>query len=605
LLRGLDVTTRLRQASAVPHVLGNTSLDAPFDVVIIGSGAGGSAAAHVLTAAGLKVLILEAGNNYFPGLDNPDDLPFPLFSNDELKMGIRGLITQDPIIEPRTFRQHDGDVARAHPDVNVLARNVGGTTVHADMKYPRFNTVDFRLASVLQSAGRTFDGAAFADWPVTYEELEPFYAEAEILSGVSGIASGDGADPFASPRGSTHPDYPLPPTHEMYVGRVLANGARLEGYHPMRYPAAVNSRPYDGRPACVSCGFCSGFGCPNNSKGSAAVTTLRKALLTGNCQVRFNSFVRALQRDASGSRITAVEYIDDDGDVQTVKAQRFVLAASAIESARLCFLSDPSGPGLGNEHDQLGRYLMFHFQTTSVGIFKQRLHGERGLSVSNGMSDFRGVVEGGDALRTDFPFLGGVIEFGTSSEPIRTSKQFLRPDALQFANLVGLSLKELLVAGPFQSHIAVMTMQAEDAPQFTNHIDLDPTVRDAFGLPVPRVTYSNHPFELGAAEFYKPKMLEVIGAAGAQFGFTEPFDPTEPPSSRHVMGGLRMGADPQSSVCDKYGKLHAFDNLYCADGGVFVTSSGYNPTLTLIALSLRMAGHIVAPGNAERTLSHG
>ncbi len=567
-------------------LLGNTSLDV-FDVCIIGSGAGGSAAAHVLTAAGLNVVVLEAGPNYFVGLDSPNELQPSLFSNDEIKLGVRAMIAQDPIVEPRSFRRTTSDTAQAHPDVNVLNRNVGGTTVHADMKYPRFNAVDFRLASALRDAGRDFPGTSFSDWPLTYEELEPFYVEAERLSGVAGVSSGAGADPFASPRSEP---YPLPPSHEMYVGRVMANGAQQLGYHPMRYPAAINTRPYDGRPACVSCGFCSGFGCPNNSKSSAAVTTLRKALLTGRCQVRYNSFVQRLITDGSKRNVVTAEYVDDQGQTQTVSAARFVLAASAIESARLCFLSD----NLGNGNDQLGRHLMFHFQTTGVGIFKQRLHGERGQAVTNGMSDFRGVVEGGAGLRSDVP-LGGIIEFGTSSEPIRTAKESLDPRARSAAMLAGTSFKQLLIEGPFQAHIGILEMQAEDAPQASNRIDLDPTLRDVFGLPVPRVTYENHRFELDAAQFYKPKMLEIIEKAGAQFGFFQPFDPNDPASSRHVMGGLRMGDDPQTSVCDRFGKLHEVDNLYCADGGVFVTSSGYNPTLTLIALALRTATNMVAP----------
>jgi choline dehydrogenase-like flavoprotein len=578
--------------SAVPNLLGNTSLDGPFDAAIIGSGAGGSTAAHVLAAAGLKVVVIEAGPNYFPGLDNPGFLPFPLFSNDELKFGIRRMITQDPVVEPRTFRLRESEVAQAHADVNLLARTVGGTTVHADMKYPRFNEVDFRLASALREAGRVYEGTSFADWPLTYAEIEPFYLEAERLCGVAGIAEGDGSDPFASERSAP---FPLPPSHQMYVGRVLSHGARQRGYHPFNYPAAINSRPYDGRPACVNCGFCSGFGCPNNSKGSAAVTTLRKALLTGNCQVRYNCFVRRLVTD--GDRVVAAEYVDDEGRVQSVTADRFLLAASAIESVRLCLLSDLQGPGLGNATDQLGRHMMFHFQTTGVGIFKQQLHGERGQSVTNGISDFRGVTEGGTGLRSDFRHLGGVIEFGTSSEPIRSAKAFLRPDAVAFAKLVGLSLKQLLIEGPFNAHIGVMIMQAEDAPQPSNRIDLDPEVRDVFGLPVPRLTYVNHRFELDAAAFYKPKMLEIIGSAGAQFGFFQPFDPTVPPESRHVMGGLRMGADRRDSVCDAQGKFHDVDNLYCVDGGVFVTGSGYNPTLTIVALALRASAAIVNPGN--------
>jgi gluconate 2-dehydrogenase alpha chain len=378
----------------------------------------------------------------------------------------------------------------------------------------------------------------------------------------------------------------------MYVGRVVANGARLQGYNPMRYPSAINSRPYDGRPACVNCGFCGGFGCPNNSKGSAAVTTLRKALLTGNCQVRYNSSVQRLLHDPINQRIVGAEYIDDDGERRSVSADRFILAASAVESVRLCFLSDPGGPGLGNSSDQLGRHIMFHFQTVSIGIYKQRLHGERGQSVTAGMSDFRGVTEGGMALHPENP-LGGVIEFGTSSEPIRSAKESLNEDARGFASLVGLSLKQLLIESPFQAHIGVMIMQAEDAPQPTNRVDLDPTVKDVFGSPVPRLTYDNHRFELDAATFYKPLMLQVHEAAGAQFGFTQPFDPESPPGSRHLMGGLRMGIDPATSVCDAFGKFHDLENLYCTDGGVFVTGSGYNPTLTIIALALRSARRIL------------
>ncbi|MEO8605374.1 MAG: NAD(P)-binding protein, partial [bacterium] len=231
------------QPSAVPNVLGNTSLER-FDAVIIGSGAGGSAAAYVLTSAGLKVLILEAGDNNFPGLDDPaPGMPVSRFSNDELKGPIRLFDRQDPIVEPRTYRAVDLVDAKADPDVNILNRTVGGTTTHADMKYPRFNEVDFRLATALADAGRSFDGTSFIDWPLSYDELEPFYGEAERITGVAGL---DGSDPFASRRSQP---YPMPPSPEMYIGRVLSEGARKAGYHPIRYPAAINSRPYPAAPA--------------------------------------------------------------------------------------------------------------------------------------------------------------------------------------------------------------------------------------------------------------------------------------------------------------------------------------------------------------------
>jgi len=586
--------------SSVPNVLGETSLDR-FDAVIIGSGAGGSAAAYVLTSAGLKVLILEAGNNNFPGLDDPTPgMPLPRFSNDELKASVRLFDRQDFVVEPRTFRTVDTAVAAADPDVNILNRNVGGTTPHADMKYPRFNEVDFRLASALASAGRTYDGTSFIDWPLTYDELEPFYGFAETITGVAGL---EGTDPFASYRSKP---YPMPPSPEMYVGRLLSEGARKAGYNPIRYPAAINSRPYPAapslqRPPCVNCGFCSGFGCPNNSKSSAAVTTLRAALLSGNCQLRFNCHVRRVIADGGGEHISSVEYFDPSGALQTATGDHFILAASAMESVRLALLSDLA-LGVGPAY-HLGRHMLFHYQTNGVGLFKQRIHGERGQAVTNGMADFRGVKEGGTDLHPDGRPLAGIIEFGTSSEPIGAVKSGLQSLDIA-ANLhSNIGLKDLLVQSPFHSHIAVMIIQAEDAPQPTNRVDLDPTVRDVFGLPVVRLTYNNHQFELAAADYYKPKLVEIVRQAGAQFGFV---DPTRGiPRSRHVMGGLRMGSSPADSVCDSFGRLHDFDNLYCMDGGAMPTSSGYNPTLTLITLALRAAANIVAPGNPESRIGTG
>lgn len=586
--------------SDINGILGNTDLD-QFDALIVGSGAGGSAAAYKLTAAGWKVLILEAGINPFPGLDRIDGrggIPWPVFSNDELKMSIRSFARQDYLVEPRTFRQSEDVAATANPDVNLLTRNVGGAAVISDVDYPRLTAVDFRMASALAAANRSYPGTSFADWPLSYDELLPFYEEAERLSGVAGAAAGAAADPFSSRAGAP---FPMPPVQPMYVGLVLANGATQLGYAPFSTPVALNTQPYDNRSPCAGCGFCSGYGCARHAKGSPAVTTLRKALLTGKCQLRYNAHVTRVLVDGSGGHVTGVEYVDDNGQTQAASADHVILAASPIESARLCLLSDPGGPGIGNSSGHLGRHLMFHFQTLAVGIFRQRLHGERGVSISHCISDFRGIAPGGAALAPSGWPLGGIVEFGTSSEPITAARQSLQPEAISAAALFNVSLKQLLVESPFHAHIAVMIMQGEDAPQPTNRVDLDPTVRDVFGQLVPRVTYKNHDqFELAASAFYKPKMLGILEAAGAEFGFFSPFDPSVPPQSRHVLGGLRIGSDKTQSVCDPSGKFHDLDNLYCADGGVFVTSSGYNPTLTIIAMALRTAAAIVSPASPQR-----
>ncbi len=269
-----------------------------------------------------------------------------------------------------------------------------------------------------------------------------------------------------------------------------------------------------------------------------------------------------------------------------------MLAASPIEDARLLLLSDPSGVGLGNGSGMVGRNLMFHFQTLAVGIYPQRMHGERGRAVTHGLSDFRGAP--GDAARP----LGGIIELSTAAELIGEAKEY----AFSLGKR-GDALSRMMEESPLRAHLAALIMQAEDAPQVTNRVDLDPEVRDWLGLPVARVTFTNHAFELSARETYTPKLIDIHREAGAQFGFVAPAD--TPSQSRHVMGTLRMGSDPAESVCDPTGRFPAIENLYCADGALFPTSSGYNPVLTLQANAIRVAGEIVFPGSPERILTTG
>lgn len=578
--------------SRTAGVLGNSALDR-FDAIIIGSGAGGSMAARTLALVGGKnVLVLEHGPNYFPGLDDPSpEMPRPLFSNDELKHAIRQFIEQDALLEPRTFRESESTKARFSPDVNLLPKTVGGAAVHADMKYPRFNAVDFYLATELEGKGIQYEGASFADWPLDYDELEPYYEEAERISGVQGLA---GADPFASPRRSA---YPMAPGVPMYVAEVLGRGARELGYTPFPYPGAQNSRFYRGRPPCNDCGFCSGYGCPNNSKGSPAVTALRDALLSGRCQVRYNCHVTRLLHDG-GRRVTGVEYIDDQGTRHTARADVYLLAASAIESARLCLVSDPSG--LGNGSGLVGRFLMFHTQNLAVGVYRQRLHGERGRSVTHGISDLRGVRPGGAEVDPAMP-LGGIVEFGTNSGAISGAQAAAQAFELtRLQNLQGLTFKRLLRANVFQGHIAVLIQQAEDAPYFHNRVQLDDRLHDVFGQPVPRITYRLGALERAARQFYGSRLVEIHRAAGADYGFLAPLD--SPPATRHIMGTLRMGNDAHLSVCDRWQRFHEVENLYAVDGSVFVTSSGYNPTLTILALALRAAARLASPESPERVL---
>jgi len=564
--------------SSTPGILGDDSL-ATFDAIVIGSGAGGSTVAHTLAKAGQRVLILELGNNHFPRLDDPSGFAPPTFANDEVKMSARSLIAQDALIEPRSFRPAEADGERTLVgDANGLPRNVGGAAVHADMKYPRFRPTDFQLGTLLGA----IPDAAFADWPVDYATLERFYVEIEHAIGVQG-PEGSNADPFAPAKSRP---YPMPPGLPMYANTILADAARRLGYHPFAYPTAVTSRPYRGRPACIDCGFCSGYGCPTHAKSSPAVTLLRDALLTGNVQLRFNAAVMRLVPNTTLTQVDGVDYMDATGAIVRVKADRYVLAASAAESARLLLLSDPA---LGNSSGLVGRNLMFHFQSVVIGVLRDRVHGHRGRSVTMGMSDFRGTPN--DPLHP----LGGIIELATSSDLIGEAKNY----ALALGKS-GDMLRRLVLQSPFRDKLVAMIMQAEDAPQATNRVDLDPALKDVYGRPALRVTYKNHAFETTAREYYVPKMLAIHENAGAQFGLVAPVD--SPSQSRHVMGTLRMGDDPTTSVCDRAGKLHDLGNVWAADGSLFPTSSGFNPTLTIQALALWVGANIVSPADPTTVL---
>jgi choline dehydrogenase-like flavoprotein len=216
--------------SREPNVLGNSDL-VSFDAIVIGSGAGGSTVAYALSTNGRKVLVIETGNNYFQGLDDPAGPPVPLFSNDELK-DERHFIETDPLIEPRTFRPNESIGDRTFVgDVNGLPKTVGGGAVHADMKYPRFQDWDFRLASALGGV----PNANFADWPLTYDELEPF-CEVEQLVGVQGE---DGVVRSAEAQP------PLPDAAQCADVRQPARSRGRRGSHAS-HPTAINSRPYGG-----------------------------------------------------------------------------------------------------------------------------------------------------------------------------------------------------------------------------------------------------------------------------------------------------------------------------------------------------------------------
>ena len=555
-------------------------------VIIVGSGAGGSVAAWELARAGHDVLILEKGRNLLPGLGGHGPIG-SLFGNDEVKSA-RAFENQDPLLEPRSARTQEAAAAGTARsfvgDVNDLPTVVGGGTIHWDAKVPRFWRQDFKGLSAYGPVA----GANVADWPLTYEDLEPYYDAVERRLGVQGDRDRMPAATLAqAPRRHQFAMAPNPP---MYGGSLLAQGAESLGHHPYPFPMAVNSRRFDGRPRCNSCGYCSGFGCPTNARGGAAVSFLHHALRAG-ARLRPRCFVHRIDVSRDGRRVLGVSYLDRRGRRRRERADVVILAASAIETARLLLLSlSAAHPGgLGNRSGQVGRNLMFHHFTQAAAFFAEDVHAWQGPSTTVTIDDFVGPDVNDVARAAGVPYVkGGICEVGGTLQLLAEAKTYAA-----IGGVWGRAHKDLMRAGTVRSHVAGISMIGEDLPQAANRVDLDPALRDVYGFAVPRITYSPHAHELAAAAFYGPKLQAICQAApGSTMSLAFGADGVGAggmPATAHILGTARMGSSADTSVVDSFGRVHDVEGLVVADGSVFVSSGGFNPTLTIMALALRAA----------------
>ena len=533
--------------------------DQAVDFVIVGSGAAGGVLAKELSAAGFDVVVLEQG----PWRTRDD------FKHDELAYWILGELTGDPNEFPQTFRRNADEKAavQSFPPPLVYARGVGGSSVHFTANFWRFHPIDFNERSVHGPIA----GTGFADWPLTYEELEPYYTKVDWEIGVSGVPG-----PFDPPRSRP---YPVPPLPVKSSGVLLERGAQKLGLHPQPAPMAILSQPHDGRLACQHCGFCMLYGCEFDAKSSTLATMIPRAVASGNCEIRPDSTVMRVEVDAGG-RATGVVYIDGNGAEQRQVAKSVILSANGAETTRLLLMSETTRfpQGLANSSGMLGKHLMFNGQTAAFGTFEHPLNEYKSVQVTRIIHDFydtdpkRGFYGGGGI---DGRMSNGALLFALFGMP---------QDGPQWGSEYKRQLAE------YYTHTFEVAGHTTSLPVETNNVTLDPDVKDRFGRPALRATYRDHPDDLKTMQFMVDRSIEILEAAGAKKIWSLPV--VEQTLGAHLLGTARMGNDPKTSVVNRDHRTHDVPNLFICDGSSFVTSGRGQPTMTIQALAFRAADRI-------------
>jgi choline dehydrogenase-like flavoprotein len=529
------------------------------DVLIVGAGASGAAAAWRLARAGLKVTCLEQGD-WVSYEDTPS-------------------LHADWEIARQTTHHPNPNVRRGRDDYPVddseaaikpfLYNAVGGSTILWGAHFPRFRPSDFKV--------RTLDGVA-DDWPISYEDLAPFYEENDRMMGVSGLAG----DPGNPPRGKRQ----MPPIPPGIAGRRMAAAFDRLGWHWWPADVAINSQPYgEGRGACNNCGPCD-LGCPVKARSSADITYWPQALKAG-AKLITGACAFEVETDAEG-RATGVAYYTREGKVERRRAAVVALAANGLGTARLMLLSTSKRfpDGIANDSGLVGRRLMHHPTGLVTARFSEPMEGQKG------------------------PFAVSILsQHFYETDPTRGFVRGYQMQLIRSDGPVGTACGGYLPRLPWgQGHheafratfgrTASLTVTTEDLPRPENRVTLSPTLKDRFGIPAPKMTYNldkntqdmiEHGIASATRAFEEAGAVEIVPQRLlVHAGF-------------HLLGTACMGADPETSVVNSGSRAHAVPNLVILDGSVFTTAAALNPTSTIQALALRAAELLIRDRARIRT----
>jgi choline dehydrogenase-like flavoprotein len=559
---------RRHSASLGPDVTRKGAADA----IVVGSGAGGASAALGLARAGFRVVVLEKG----PAYDLRD------FARDEIASCRRDMFVPLADEDPHVKVDERGRPQRTNEGWTACC--VGGGTVHMSAFTYRLHPEDLRLRGILGQ----LEGSTLADWPISWDELLPYYERMEVELGVSGDAERNPFEVFRRP-------LPLPPLPENGMAQLVETACEKLGLHAYPTARAILSRAWQGRARCQLSLCCGSYGCDVGAKSTALSALLPKALATGRCQVRPLCLAHAIEVDDRG-RATGVRYIDARGGEQRVQASVVVVACSALETARLLLLSrSPAHPdGLANESGLVGRNLMFCGFGTGMAEFGRSdppmsTIDWRQPFVNRSFQDLYLINEKTSSVRK-----AGTVSFLLPhSNPIYTAERLALsgPEPLW-----GKPLKDALRHVYREVRELEFEVFSETLPTADSRVTLDPKIKDRFGLPAARFEVKPHALDAEVNRSLVDQGIEVLRAMGGQrVRVTRVAQKTY----WLIAGTARFGDDPRTSVLDRDCRAHSVPNLFVTDGSFMPTSGAVPNTLTIEANALRVADRIAALGRAH------
>jgi gluconate 2-dehydrogenase alpha chain len=569
------------------------------DAVLIGVGLVGTILGRELTRAGLHVVGLERGEprSTVPDFQGP-------YMHDELRYSVRKALMQDNTKEAITFRNNSRQEALPirRWESFLPGTGLGGAAVHWNGQTYRFQDTDLRMRSMTEARyGKDFMAPDLfvQDYGVDAATLEPYFDRFEYLLGVSGKAGNlkagkvEGGNPFEDPRTR---DYPTPPMKEPYGSAIFRKAAAGLGYHPYPQPSANLSQPYTNPEGmtlntCMFCGFCERYGCEHFAKSSPQTVLLPVLLKDKNFELRTQCQVLRINMDEAGKRATGVTYVDAAGREFEQPANLVILGGFALNNVRMMLLSrvgQPYDPGTGK--GVVGRGYAYQTMSAVQVFFDQGININpfmRSGACGTVMSDF--VSDNFD--HGPHGFVGGAYigEVMTNGRPIEFHPTPPGTPAW------GSAWKKAVIK--HYNHTSVLNVHGSSVSCRANYLDLDPTYRDAWGLPLLRITFDFHENDLKMSQFITDRALEVGKAMGGKevHGASRkgPYTVTQYQTT-HNTGGTVMGDDPSTSVVNRYLQSWDLHNLFVIGASNFPQNASYNPTGTVGALAYWAADAIVS-----------